>query len=188
MIKYLKPVIVLTLVVSIVSAMLMVTYNLTYVDTSGIITEELKEKCVLLMGDGEYRIVTDWLGEGYAVEKKEDVEKLIKKDDGSVAFEILANGYNKDGLDLLIAMNEDGTVRGVTIVSMTETPGVGTEVDNPVFLDKFIGLDSAVKIVKNASNANNEIEAVTGATYSSKGVASAINTAIETYREMGAVK
>ncbi len=188
MMKYIKPVIVLSLITTIVSALLIVTYNLTYVDTSGIITDELREKCVYLMGEGEYSIVTDWQAEGYSIQKPDNVEKLIKKADGSVAFQIVTSGYNKNGLDLLVAMNADGTVKGVSVVSISETPGLGTEVDNEDFLSRFVGLGDSVTIVKSKPVNESEVEAVTGATYSSKGVASAINIAIETYKEMGAVK
>ena len=188
MMKYIKPVIVLSLITTIVSALLIVTYNLTYVDTSGIITDEINEKCVELMGEGEYSIVTDWLADGYLIEKPENVEKLIKKADGSVAFQIIASGYNKNGLDLLIAMNDDGTIKGVSIISITETPGLGTKVDDESFLNRFVNIGSNVTIVKNSPANEYEIEAAAGATYSSKGVASAINIAIDTYKEMGAVK
>lgn len=188
MIKYVKPVIVLSLITAIVSALLIVTYNLTYVDTSGIITDELMEKCVHLMGEGDYSIVTDWKAEGYLIEKPEDVEKLIKKADGSVAFQVVTSGYNKNGLDLLIAMNNDGTIKGVSVVSITETPGLGTKVNDAAFLDRFVGIGNNVSIVKNSPANEYEIEAAAGATYSSKGVAAAINIVVDTYKEMGAVK
>lgn len=188
MMSKIKPVLVLSLIMTVVSALLIVTHNLTYVDTSGILTDELREKCVSVMGEGEYSVVTDWKAEGYAIDKPDSVAKLIKKSDGGVAFEIVANGYNKGGLDLLIAMNKDGSVKGIEIVSISETPGLGTKVDNNGFLSKFEGMNSTVEIVKKAPSAENQIEAVTGATYSSKGVAEAVNIAIEIYREMGAVK
>lgn len=185
MMKYIKPVIVLSLITTIVSALLIVTYNLTYVDTSGIITDELMEKCIYLMGEGDYSIVTDWKADGYAIDKPENVEKLIKKSDGSVAFQIVTSGYNKNGLDLLIAMNDDGTIKGTAIVSISETPGLGTKVNDAAFLDSLAGIGNSITIVKNAPANENEVQAVTGATYSSKGVAEAINIAIDTYREMG---
>lgn len=188
MMKYIKPVIVLSLITTIVSALLIVTYNLTYVDTSGIITDELMEKCVYLMGEGDYSIVTDWKADGYAIDKPENVQKLIRKSDGTIAFQIVTSGYNKNGLDLLIAMNPDGTIKGATIVSISETPGLGTKVDDPGFLGRFVDLGETVTIVKNSPANEYEIEAAAGATYSSKGVASAINIAISTYKEMGAVK
>jgi len=185
MMKYIKPVIVLSLITTIVSALLIVTYNLTYVDTSGIITDELMEKCVYLMGEGDYSIVTDWKADGYAIDKPENVLKLIRKSDGTIAFQIVTSGYNKNGLDLLIAMNDDGTIKGVSVVSISETPGLGTKVNDAAFLDSLAGIGNSITIVKNAPANENEVQAVTGATYSSKGVAEAINIAIETYREMG---
>lgn len=186
--KYVKPVLVLSIITTIVSALLIVTYNLTYVDTSGVITDALREKCVSLMGEGGFEIVTDWTDEGYNISKPDNIERLIKKNDGTLAFEIITSGYNKNGLNLLIAMNENGSIKGISIVSISETPGLGTKVNSPDFLNNFIGLSESVEIVKNTPSAANEVEAVTSATYSSKGVADAINIAIETYREMGAIK
>ena len=181
-----KPTVVLSTVTTVISALLIVAHNLTYVDTSGIITPKLEDKCIALMGAGEYSIITDWTGAGYSIEKPDSISKLILKDDGTTAFEIVANGYNKGGLDLLIAMNEDGSVKGIEVVSITETPGLGTNVNDQDFLTLFGGISDKAVIVKKTPSANNEVEAVTGATYSSKGVASAVNTAISTFREMGA--
>lgn len=188
MMNYIKPVLVLSVITTVISALLIVTYNLTYVDTSGIITEAMNQKCVELMGEGEFRIVSDWEAEGYAIAKPDGVEKLIMKDDGSLAFEIVSSGYSKNGLDLLIAMNRDGSVSGITVIKISETPGLGTHVNDPEFLGKFALKKDEVTIVKSKPTSENEIEAVTGATYSSKGVASAVNTAIRTFREMGAIE
>ena len=122
-----------------------------------------------------------WNEEGYSYEKPEEIEKVIIKDDGSVAYEIVVNGYSKDGLDLLIAMNNDGSVKGISVISMKETPGLGTKVNDEAFLGKFSGKSEAVTIVKTAPTAENEIQGVTSATYSSEGVADAVNIAIETF-------
>lgn len=188
MIKYIKPVLVLAAITTIISALLIVTRNLTYVDTSGIITEAMNEKCVQLMGEGEFRIVVDWKAEGYAIDKPDGIEKLIVKDDGSLAFEIIENGYNKDGLDLLVAMNSDGSVKGISVVKISETPGLGTKVNDPAFLGKFSGKNGEITVVKQAPASESEVQAVTSATYSSKGVVKAVNTAISVFGEMGAAK
>ena len=184
----LRPTIVLTAVTGAVSALLIIAHNLTYVDTTGILTEKLESKCTELMGSGKYTLVTDWLEAGYDIEKPDDVKKLIVKDDGSAAFEIIADGYNKDGLDLLVSMSADGKVSGIAVISLTETPGLGSNVNDSGFLSLFNGISEEAVIVKKTPSAENEIEAVTGATYSSKGVAAAVNTAIKTFAEMGAGK
>ncbi len=177
MLKYLKPVIVLALITTIISALLIVTYNLTYKDTSGIITEEMLVKCVELAGDDEYSIVAD-----LEVQLPEAVEKVITNSKGDILFEVIANGYNKGGLDLLILMNSDGSVGGISVLSISETPGLGTKVNDSEFLEKFKGISGEAVIVKQQPTSENEVQAVTSATYSSKGVASAVNTAIEAYK------
>lgn len=184
MMSKIKPALVLALITVFISALLIVAHNLTYVDTSGIITEKLREKCVLLMGEGEYSMVTDddW-NSSFSYEKPEEITRVIKKNDGTIAYEIVVTGYSKNGLDLLIAMNSDGSIKGITVVGITETPGLGTKVNDSAFLDKFSGKKESVSIVKTSPKNDSEIEAVTSATYSSKGVAKAVNIAISTYSE-----
>ena len=178
------PMIVLTAITTIVALLLIATHAFTYVDTSGIITDKLMSACVEAMGEGEYTIVADWQADGYGIEKPDNVEKLIKKSDGSIAFEIITNGYSKNGLDLLVAMNADGSVKAVSIVSVTDTPGLGTKVQDGDFLAQFSGKSGQLSIVKNQPTSDDEIQAVTGATYSSTGVTKAANIAIEVYSQM----
>lgn len=177
-----KPTVVLTCVTTIVAVLLVVTHQFTYVDTSNVITDKLKSALTEAMGEGEYSIVSDW--SEYGAEKPDNVEKLIKRSDGSLAFEIVTDGYSKKGIDLVVAMNSDGTVKGVSVVSLGETPGLGTKVQNDSFLSQFKGKSGSVEIVKNAPKKDGEVQGVTGATYSSKGVAKAVNIALDTYRQL----
>lgn len=177
-----KPTVVLTCVTTIVAVLLVVTHQFTYVDTSNVITDKLNSALTEVMGEGEYSIVSDW--KEYGAEKPDNVEKLIKKSDGSLAFEIVTDGYSKKGIDLVVAMNSNGTVKGVSVVSLGETPGLGTKVRNDSFLSQFKGKSGSVEIVKNAPKKDGEVQGVTGATYSSKGVAKAVNIALDTYRQL----
>ena len=200
--KMIKPTLVLAIITTAVAALLIFTYKATYVDTSGVITDALQKCCEETMGEGEFEIITDWKAAGYAIEQPENIAKLIKKSDGSVAFEIIADGYEKDGLDLLIAMNEDGTVKDVAAVSVSDTPGLGSRVQDRSFLDQFRNADGAViaggssgGLYKGEKQSDSsvsadaaQIKAVTSATYSSKGVVSAVNLAVSTYAEMRGAK
>lgn len=177
-----KPTIVLTCITTIVAVLLVLTHQFTYVDTSNMITDKLMSALTEVLGEGDFSIVSDW--NEYGAEKPENVEKLIKKSDGSLAFEIVTDGYSKKGLDLVIAMNSDGSVKGVSVVSLGETPGLGTKVQNESFLSLFTGKKGEVEIVKNAPAKDSEVQGVTGATYSSKGVARAVNIAIDTYGKL----
>lgn len=179
-----KPTIVLTCVTTIVAVLLVFAHELTYVDTSGIITDKLMASCIETMGEGDFSIVTDWQAEGYGIEKPENVEKMIRKSDGSIAFEIITDGYSKKGIDLLIVMNNDGSIKSISVVTLGETPGLGTKVQNESFLSQYNNKSGEITVVKNQPSSDSEVQAVTGATYSSKGVTKAANIAIETYGKL----
>jgi Na+-translocating ferredoxin:NAD+ oxidoreductase RnfG subunit len=166
--KYLKPAIVLGSITTIISTLLIVTSSLLP-DTSNIITERLRVACVELMGEGEFFISEDF-------EHLEQVNKvIIKADDRSLAFEITTGGFKPpDGITVLVAMNKDGTVRGVVPVLIKDTPSYGNKTKNPDFLAQFEN-----------GNAASEFDGVTGATYSSKGVIEAVFIAIEIHEHIG---
>ncbi len=86
---------------------------------------------------------------------------------------------------MLVAMNEDGSIKAVSVVSLSETPGLGTKVQDGGFLEQYKGKSEKLTAVKSAPSADNEIQAVTGATRSSKGVTEAVNIALEVYPQLG---
>ncbi len=179
-----KPTIVLTCVTTIIATLLVFAHELTYVDTSGIITDKLMNSCIETMGEGDFSIVVDWQEAGFGIEKPDNVEKMIQKSDGSIAFEIITDGYSKKGIDLLIAMNSDGSIKAISVVALGETPGLGTKVQNESFLTQYQGKSAELTVVKKVPSSDNEVQAVTGATYSSKGVTEAANIAIDVYSKL----
>jgi len=76
-------------------------------------------------------------------------------------------------MELLIGVRS-GNVTGVEILSMLETPGFGEKVDDPVFKDQFIGKspDDAVAL-------RDDIDAVTGATISSRALTKGVREALD---------
>ncbi len=184
-----KPVVVLAAISAIVAALVIVTYNITYVDTSAILTEKQIAAVISVYGGTaeDYSVVPaeEWQPLLLAEEDSqlERIEKIIRKADGSLAFEVVVKGY-KEGYDLLVGVS-DGAVAGIAVISTgEETPKLGTKTAEPQFLDLFKGISGEAVIVKNAPSAEGEVQAVSGATYSSKGVASAVNIALEAYSRM----
>jgi len=98
---------------------------------------------------------------------------VIRDDKNRVIFDITVDGYAKDGLQLLIGIDESGAVCGISIVSIGETPGLGTKVQGDAFLEQFNGINSAAFTV----------DTITGATYSSNGMKKAVETVMKTYLE-----
>lgn len=198
MIQKLKPIYMLALIAAIVSGLIIVVYNLTYVDTTNILTDKQAAAVTTIYGGtkDDYEIVplavknADNENEPTEFGKKLtdaglDIAKVIrKKSDGSLAFECLVKGYKK-GFDIMVGV-KDGAVAGVAIVSVgEETPGLGTNTNDPAFLDNFKGISDKAVIVKTTPSVKGEVQAVTSATFSSKGVATAVNTALEAFKAVG---
>ncbi|MGN0700210.1 MAG: FMN-binding protein [Oscillospiraceae bacterium] len=186
-----KPVIILSLIVALISALIIVVYNLTYVDTSGVLTDKQSAAAVAIYGGAaeDYSVIPadKWRGAMETADSEflknnaSRITKLIKKNDGSLAVEVVVKGY-KDGYDILVGV-KDGAVAGVSVVSTgEETPGLGTKTSDPAFLANFKGISAEAVIVKSEPAADNEVQAVTSATFSSKGVANAVNIALEAAR------
>lgn len=102
------------------------------------------------------------------------IESVTRDEKGRVIFEIIADGYAKSGLHLLIGIDENGETMGISFLSIGETPGLGTKVETEKsFLEQFFGI----------TDTGYEFEAITGATFSSKGMKNAVDLAINTYNE-----
>ena len=205
-----KPSLVLTLICLIACALLVIAYEATYVDNTGVITDKMTAGLNEIYGtaDGfEITLIGDDAPEG--------VTSVLEDANGNTAFEITADGYSGGGLHVMVGMSSDGSVTGVSILTIGETPGVGTRVQEASFLDQFKGLtfdklpktggeESSTKkkyvwgspeeinSLKEAAAAvpagdTFELDAVTGATLSSNGMNRAVTAALNAYNEMKGV-
>lgn len=173
--KSIMPPLVLTIISVIVCGLLVIAYNLTYVDNSGVLTDKLREKAEEICPDGDFSLVTATDEDGKLISLTYDdvVNVIYDKNSGDYLFEVITDGYNAKGIDALVGVSPDAKVTGVACVTITDTKGVGTKVDNDKFLSSFKGTtnDDSVDTVDGVSNA----------TYSSNGVKAAVKSAINTY-------
>jgi electron transport complex protein RnfG len=81
-------------------------------------------------------------------------------------------------IKMLVSLDPDLKIRDVKILGHEETPGLGDQVEDRSFLDQFKGktLDQ-IKLVKVETKEN--IQAVSGATYSSRGVTKGVKAAAQ---------
>ena len=81
-------------------------------------------------------------------------------------------------IKMLVSVSPDLKIRDVKILGHEETPGLGDQVEDKSFLDQFRGksLDQ-IKLVKVETKEN--IQAVSGATYSSRGVTNGVKEAVQ---------
>ncbi len=97
-----------------------------------------------------------------------------------VAIEGFGAGYGGDiGVMAGFDVNSD-TLVAIGITTMRETPGIGTVVAEESFTKVFVGKALPVAL----SSEGGEIDAISGATVSSKGVVAAIDMANKFYQEL----
>lgn len=84
------------------------------------------------------------------------------------------SGYG-GAIEVMTGVRSSGRVSGVTVLSMSETQGMGAKTKDSNFLDQFIGAnDPDLAVEKDGGSVN----AVSGATISSRAVTNAVNSAI----------
>lgn len=171
------PALVLMIICIVISALVIGVYNLTYVDNTGVMTDELKAGCAEIFKDGSFEIL---LEENTGDEKVPVVfdgvdAVIVDKEKELCVFEITSDGYSKGGLHMLVGINPEGSVEGVSFVEITDTKGLGTKVDDKEWLSGFKGLTQADDADK--------VDSITGATFSSRGVKNGVKIAIEAYSE-----
>ena len=116
-------------------------------------------------------------------DKQPDLFFVIKKDNKpyAVAFEKFGPGFGGDLGVMVGYVLESGRMAGIGITTLSETPGVGSRVTEPAFAAQFskLPLDAILKVKKDGGS----IDAITGATISSRAVASAVNQTREFYQQ-----
>ena len=91
------------------------------------------------------------------------------------AIKVVASG-SQVNIEMMVGVDGEGAVTGVSIVDNAETAGIGSKVmenQNGV-LDQFIGKSAADGTLAVGTN----VDAITGATVSSKGVTAGVNAAL----------
>lgn len=113
--------------------------------------------------------------------------ELYDGQDAGYVLKVVASG-SQGNIEMMVGVDGDGVVTGVSVVDSSETAGIGTKVtsNEPLasgtgVLDQFIGKSAADGTLSVGSN----VEAITGATVSTRGVTTGVNAALAAVGAMG---
>ncbi len=100
------------------------------------------------------------------------------------AIKTVSSGYGGE-LEVMTGISVDGEIAGMKVVSHSETPGLGANSTTPQFQNQFVGKSVTSKIaVSKSTPKDNEIQAIAGATITSKSVSNAVNEAIDVFNKL----
>lgn len=89
---------------------------------------------------------------------------------------VTTNGYG-GAIEMIVAIDSNAQVCGIEILSHSETAGLGAKVTEPEFKNQFSGKNPSLEVVKTKTESPGQITAITGATITSRAVASGVDEA-----------
>lgn len=121
--------------------------------------------------------INGWNEAGYAGVTVENVLNAVDETGNSLGYVLTMTGHEGYGGDITFTMgiSADGTLNGISILSIAETPGLGMnaeEVLKPQYAGKKV---PNFTVVKTGAETEAQIDAISGATITSKAITSAVN-------------
>ena len=140
------------------------------------------------MDDTLTKTIRDQLDqEGY---KAQSIEEVMRAEDQSgetlgYAFTVVTSeGYGGD-IQFSMGVQNDGTLNGISILSIGETAGLGMNADTPAFKDQFVGKQvEKLQYTKNGATQDDEINAISGATVTTNAMTNGVNAVLCAFRVM----
>ena len=183
----------LTAISLVVAALLGFTNQLTYPNITAInkANTEAALAAVVTSADSTFEsldVTDDVFAAGKAQGGKvtEAYEVKAGGETAGYAFKVVASGSQGD-IEMIVGVDTDLAVTGVSIVSNSETSGIGSKVMSNMatakgvgVLDQFVGMSGAGSIAVGTN-----VDAISGATVSSKGVTKGVNTALAAAEAIG---
>lgn len=106
-----------------------------------------------------------------AYDGEDEAIQAVYKGETGFVIQTVAYGY-AGNITMLVGVSNEGTVTGLVVRDLSETYGLGANaLTDTEFLSQFLGTSGDAEV-------GNNIDAITGATVSSKAVTRAVNSAV----------
>ncbi len=106
---------------------------------------------------------------------------LVKEKGKLLGYVFICSDYGYSGdIELMIGVDGKGNVAGVKVLSQSETPGLGTRIGNPDFINQFKGWNH-----DSYQSGKAKFDSITGCTISSTAVLNEIIAAMESWEKLG---
>ncbi|MBQ3588276.1 MAG: FMN-binding protein [Oscillospiraceae bacterium] len=165
----LKPVVVLTVICLVVSGLLGLTNS---------ITAPIIEENARLAADAARIELLPEATDGFEMVEGVDMEGVteVYKAKNGCGYTVTAFGKGYGGaVNYMVAFDANGKIVNLKVLSHSETAGLGSKIENPEFLAKFVGTEKELT--------SGDIDMIGGATISSNASLDAVNTARKAFNQ-----
>lgn len=116
------------------------------------------------------------------------LEAYVARDeaDGNLGY-LLKSEYPGYGgkVQIMVAISPEGVITGISILDNSETPGLGNKIEKQAFYGQFANQAADQTFaVKNSDSSKTTIDAIAGATISSRAVTESVNIATRYYLDL----
>lgn len=173
----------LALILALVGAVAAVCLGITYAVTRNKIAEQAKQKeaeaCVESLSSlGSTEKPKEMVDlERRARKKFPEVKKILTCGGVGASMVVKSMGFGGP-ITIAVGIDREGKVVGISVISHEETPGLGGDMVKESFLGQFKG-----KTADDSLEIGEDIQAITGATITSKAATAEIKTALEAFKE-----
>jgi electron transport complex protein RnfG len=181
---------VLLLAVCFGSALAAVQVKLSDTIAANKLNETLEQVPALIWGEGKAPESVQITPGAISVPKNGQTSSLtayrVAQDNKVAGWVVKADGQGYgDKLELLIGTDADvQKITGLFVLEQKETPGLGNRISEPQWRGQFAGksTNTPLEVVKGQGQGPATIDAITGATISSRSVTNIVNTTIGNLR------
>ena len=188
----------LTLITLIAGVLLGLVYNIT---AEPIAAEQARSKAEAyqtvfadadsfeVVADAEVPELESYLDEnGYSAETVNEVMQAVDAGGNALGYAFTvttSQGYGGD-IQLAMGVSEDGTVNGISFLSISETAGLGMKADTDDFKNQYAGKQvEQFEYTKSGAAQDNQIDAISGATVTTNAVTDAVNAGLCAFQYYG---
>ena len=168
----------LLIIAAVVAAALAVVNQITAPVIQKAQEEKTRNAILKVLPGGYDREITDYSDPSGMVTR-------VYQGANGYALEVTPSGF--DGtITLMVGVDLEGKVLGISVISHTETAGLGAvsaadSAAGEAFRQQFIGQSGHVQVKKDGGN----MDAITGATVTSRAICSGINAALDCVAALG---
>ena len=109
------------------------------------------------------------------------IAEINKAGDAGYVVEVNCAGSFSGTLTIMVGVSNDGVCTGVEVTKTAETSGLGANAGKPAWREQFVGQSGSVAVAKDGG----AIDAITGATITSRAVSNGVNSAMAAVMGMG---
>lgn len=170
--EYLVPTITLFVICLVATALLGIT--------NGVTAPEIEKLAIQKEEDTRLEVFPDAASFGEKENENDKVVPAFDENNNVIGYVVVTSSKGYGGaVEVMTGVTADGKVTGISILSHSETPGLGAKSKTDAkWREQFNNLIGGITVSKDVDG-ENSIDAITGATITSRAVVAAVNEAIE---------